>query len=172
MIDAERAGSLTDRLGNEDLLTEHALKKPVFGWGAWGRWRVKDADGRDITVSDGMWIIVRGEKGLVGLTSVTLVILLPFLLLLMRVPARDWSQPAFAAPAAIATLLVLYSIDNLFNAMLNPLFILGAGGLSGLYVAFPRLQAMARQSQMAAMMQFQRQSQMMQRRAAPAMRHG
>lgn len=155
MISSERATSLNDRLGNEDLLTEKALKKPIFGWGSWGRWRVTDDNGRDITVSDGMWIIVRGEKGLVGLVSVTLVILLPMMLLMKRVPVRDWSQPMYAGPAALAILLMLYSIDNLFNAMLNPMCMVASGGLSGFYVAFPRLQAMARQAQMFAMMQWQ-----------------
>lgn len=148
-IDVERADSLRGRLQDEDLLIERALERPVFGWGGWGRWRIRDEDtGRDLTSSDGMWVIVRGERGIVGLAVNTLVVLLPFLLLLKRVPARDWAHSAFAGPAVLAMLLLLWSIDNLFNAMHNPAFVMAAGGLSGLYLAYPQLMARYRAMQL------------------------
>jgi O-antigen ligase len=140
MINEERADSIEGRLENEDMLIEKASLRPWFGWGGWGGWRVYDPKtGEDITVSDGMWVIALGEKGMVGLVSVTAVVLLPFALFLRRVPARYWSTAAGGAPAALALLLMLYSIDNLFNAMLNPIYLLAAGGLSGFYVAAPQL---------------------------------
>ena len=37
--------------------------------------------------------------------------------------------------AIFAVLLPLHAIDNLFNAMLNPLFVLGLGGLSSVAAA-------------------------------------
>jgi hypothetical protein len=158
-IDEERAESLAGRLRDENLLIERASERPILGWGGWGRWRVKDEyTGQDLTASDGMWVIVRGETGGVGLVCNTLIVLLPFLLLLRRVPARHWSMPTFAGPAILAMLLLLWSIDNLFNAMHNPVYILAAGGLSGFYLAWPRQQwAMrrAQQQQMAMMEQHQ-----------------
>jgi Na+-driven multidrug efflux pump len=36
-----------------------------------------------------------------------------------------------AGAAVFAVLLTLHSMDNLMNAMLNPIFILGLGGLAG-----------------------------------------
>jgi hypothetical protein len=148
-IDEERADSLRGRLLDENLLIERASEKPIFGWGGWGRWRVRDDEtGEDMTSSDGMWVIVRGERGMFGLAANTLVVLLPFVLLLRRVPARDWTHPVFAAPAVLGMLLLMWSIDNLFNAMHNPVYVMAAGGLSGLYLAYPqlvaRLQAMQR----------------------------
>ena len=144
-IDSERGDSLAGRLENEDMLNQHAAKKSLFGWGGWGRWRVHDPKtGEDITVSDGMWVIARGERGLVGLASVTALVLLPYGLLLARVRARYWTHPWLAAPAALAVILMLYSIDNLFNAMLNPVYLLAAGGLSGFYLAFPQVVARER----------------------------
>ena len=141
MISDERADSIEGRLDNEDQLIEKASKKPWFGWSGWGGWRVYDPKtGEDITVSDGMWVIARGEKGMVGLISVTCIVLLPFALLLRRIPARYWSTRAAGPPAALAMLLMLYSIDNLFNAMLNPIYLLAAGGLSGFYLMAPQLQ--------------------------------
>jgi len=137
MINQERADSIAGRLENEDILIAKASEKPVWGWGGWGRWRVYDSRGNDITVSDGYWVIARGEKGMVGLASLTAIALVPFVLLLRRVPARDWANPAVAGASSLAMLLMLYSIDNLFNAMLNPIYMLAAGGLSSLYVMNP-----------------------------------
>jgi hypothetical protein len=144
-IDEERADSLRGRLLDENMLIERASEKPIFGWGGWGRWRVRnDETGEDMTSSDGMWVIVRGERGMVGLAAITLAVLLPFVLLMRRVPARDWAHPVFAGPAALAMLLLLWSIDNLFNAMHNPVYIMAAGGLSGLYLMYPHLLARQR----------------------------
>lgn len=148
LINDERADSIEGRLQNEDMLIEKASAKPWFGWGGWGGWRVYDpVTGEDITVSDGMWVIARGERGMVGLASFTFAILLPFALLLRRIPARYWATPMGGPPAVLAILLLLYAIDNLFNAMLNPIYLLAAGGISGFYLAAPQLfRAMAHAS--------------------------
>jgi hypothetical protein len=97
------------------------------------------------------------------------MVILPFGLLLLRIRARDWSLAAFAAPAALAMLLLMWSVDNLFNAMHNPIYIIAAGGLSGLYLAYPRLlsQHRAMQQQYAMMLMAQRQA-MVQRQAVAA----
>lgn len=138
MLDEERARSLAGRMENEDLLVERAKMKQMLGWGSWGDWRVKDeVTGKDITVSDGMWIITYGKTGLIGLCSLTATLLLPVLLLARRIRFANWAHHAAAAPAAMAVLLILYAIDNLLNAMLNPIFMLGAGALSGFYVLAP-----------------------------------
>jgi hypothetical protein len=145
-ISEDRAASLAGRLINEDMLAERALEQPIWGWGAGDQWRIRNEEGEDITVSDGMWIIALGRTGLVGLVSLTAMLLLPVLLLLRRVGARHWELPASAPPAVLSVLLVLYSMDNLMNAMLNPIFVLIMGGLTGLYVNYPihRAAAMAR----------------------------
>jgi len=141
LLNQERADSIAGRLENEDILIAKASEKPVWGWGGWGRWRVYDSRGKDITVSDGFWVIARGEKGMVGLVSLTAIALVPFIVLLKRVPPRDWAHPAVAGASSLAMLLMLYSIDNLFNAMLNPIYMLAAGGLSSLYVFNPSVRA-------------------------------
>src|SRR5262249_36698985 len=56
-VGQERAHSLEFRLQNEELLIQRALERPVFGWGGWGRNRISDDHGRDITVTDGLWIM-------------------------------------------------------------------------------------------------------------------
>lgn len=174
-LNVERGESLAGRLRDEDLLIAKASERATFGWGGWGRWRVRDEyTGENMTSSDGMWVIVRGERGNVGLAVINIIVLLPIFLLLLRVPARSWSQAAYAGPAVLAMLLMMWSIDNLFNAMYNPVFTLAAGGLAGFYVAYPQLMARYRamqQQQMAMMMMAQQQAlQQQQRRAAAAQR--
>src|SRR5205823_4753004 len=69
-VDEERAQSLEFRLRNEDLLIDRALEQPAFGWGGWGRSRVVDDTGRDLTVTDGLWVIALGDRGFFGLAAV------------------------------------------------------------------------------------------------------
>ena len=163
----EGADSLLGRLQDEDKLIERASQKPLWGWGGWGRWRVRvEWTGEEMTSSDGMWVIARGERGNFGLIANTLLVVLPFGLFLWRVRARDWAFPMFAAPAALAMLLLMWSVDNLFNAMHNPIYVMAAGGLSGLYLAYPRLLAQHRamQQQQYAMMLMAQQQAMAQER--------
>jgi tetratricopeptide (TPR) repeat protein len=132
LFNEDRAGSLDFRLMNEDLLAEKALERPFFGWGGWSRARVSNKMGKDISITDGYWIILLGNQGLVGLASGTLAILMPLILLIHRIPPRRWIEPRFSAAGALAILLSLYMIDNLFNAMMNPIYALAIGGLTAL----------------------------------------
>ncbi len=135
----ERAASLQFRIDNEDSLAEKARRQIVFGWGGWGRSRVFDEEtGTDISVADGQWIITFGLSGLVGLSSLVGVVLGGPLALHRRVPPRLWPDPACAPCVAVAVALGLWMIDNLFNAMFNPIFIVMAGGLGGLAFARAR----------------------------------
>ena len=129
----QRAESLEFRLQAENLLTQKALQQPWFGWGRWNRNRVYDPDtSKDLAVTDGLWVIVLGTTGWVGLTAIMLVILLPAVLYLSRCPPRWWMHPMAAPGAAFALLLPLHMIDNLWNAMLNPIYVLLIGAMMGL----------------------------------------
>ena len=128
----ERARSLQTRLDAENLLTYKALQKPAFGYGRWKRNRVYDEKGRDVAVTDGMWVIVLGQAGVTGLAAISTTILLPSLLYWWRCPPKWWMHPMAAAGAAFAVLLPLHMVDNLWNAMLNPIYVLLMGGLAAL----------------------------------------
>ena len=117
---------------NENLLVEKALKQPVFGWGGWGRACVYDESGRDITITDGMWVIALGNNGLIGLISFNASLLLPIVLLVKRFPARALVTGLLAPASVLAILLNLYSIDCIANAMVNPIYFLVLGGLTGI----------------------------------------
>jgi hypothetical protein len=129
VISEARADSLRYRLRQEDMLSEKALQRPVFGWGGWGRNRVRDDAGRDISVTDGLWIIALGNYGFVGLSSLTASLLTPALLAWWRLPVRSWATPALASTTALTVALTLYMIDSIPNGMVNPIFLLTAGAV-------------------------------------------
>lgn len=131
-IDPDRAQSFGARLSYEDILIEHAMQRPMLGWGGWGRNRVFDAEGEDMTVTDGMWIIVFGRYGAVGLAAIVAVLIIPGVMLALRCPPRLWSHPVIAPAAGLAVVSTMYLIDNLPNAMINPIYILAIGGVTGM----------------------------------------
>jgi hypothetical protein len=75
---------------------------------------------------------VLGTTGWVGLTAIMLVILMPAVLYWWRCPPRWWTHPMAASGAAFAVLLPLHMMDNLWNAMLNPIYVLLIGAMMGL----------------------------------------
>jgi hypothetical protein len=137
IFNEDRAGSLEFRIDNEEILAEKARQQPIFGWGGWGRSRVYEENWAgelvDITTTDSLWIITFGEHGYVGLISLTTSMLLPVVgFCCLRYPAKYWSHRQVAPAAVLAVVVVLYMLDCTLNAMINPVFILACGGISGL----------------------------------------
>lgn len=122
-----RAGSLQVRLENERVLIDHAMKRPWFGWGRWGRHHV-ETGGRRETITDGWWVIAIGQMGIVGLTFWTAMMLVPSLLIVRRSEGPFWTTPAAGPVLLIMMLPTLFVLDSLFNAMPNPIFLVAAGG--------------------------------------------
>ncbi len=116
---------------NEDQLVAKALRQPWLGWSGWGRARVQDEEGNDVSITDGMWVIFLGNNGIVGLGSFAAVMIVPCLALWWRYRLTLWSMPALAPAAVLAILLPLYSLDCLANAMTSPIFGLAAGAVGG-----------------------------------------
>ena len=129
-VDRSRAASLQFRLDNEDKLLERAQMRPLFGWGGWGRARVRDPQGRDISVTDGLWIIALGNNGFVGLFALTGTVLVAFWGLWSRFPARVWKHRYVSPAVAMCVMVLLFLIDCLFNDMKNPAYTLAGGGLA------------------------------------------
>lgn len=136
-INPDRAESLEFRFDNEHLLGEKARQRIVFGWGGWGRNRVYEENWRgelvDISVTDSLWIIAFGTNGIVGVASLFGTFLIPvFSFFWFRYPASTWFNPKVAPAAVLSVVLALYMLDCLLNAMINPIFALTCGGISGL----------------------------------------
>ncbi len=127
-----RAQSLQFRFDNETVLIVKAMQGTVFGWGGFGRSRVFDDKGKDLTVADGLWIITLGQNGIYGLMLLVFSIQLPAILFMLRFKPGEWNHKALAGPAVMAVFLALTMIDNLLNAMINPIYTLFSGALTGM----------------------------------------
>lgn len=139
IVPPDRIQSLEFRFNNEEMLTDKAREKIAFGWGGWARNRVYKYDWQgklvDVSVTDSLWIIAFGQNGLVGLGSVFSAFFLPIIAFIRRYPANYWFKPQIGSAAVITIILLLYMVDSLFNAMINPIFILACGGVAGTAVA-------------------------------------
>jgi hypothetical protein len=134
---AKRAQSLQFRFDNEAILIDKARQGTLFGWGGFGRSRVYDDKGKDISVADGLWIITLGQNGVYGLFAMVIAVQWPVMLFLLRIKAVEWKSREWASPAVMAIFLAIYMIDSLMNAMINPLYMLFAGGLTGMMLKTP-----------------------------------
>lgn len=125
--DPDRAASLRFRLDNEDILLNKANQRPAFGWGGWGRNRVINADGEDLSVTDGYWVILIGTRGWVGYLAAYGLLLMSIVLLGLR-----WRK-LVPTPATAGLTLVLTAnmMDLIPNATLTPMTWLLAGALAG-----------------------------------------
>ena len=73
----DRAASLQTRLTNENQFVAKAMQRPIEGYAS-TNWFPRDpVGGGFIGIPDGMWVIVLGKHGLIGLVSLTLAMLLP-----------------------------------------------------------------------------------------------
>ncbi len=116
----------------ENVLITKALEQPVFGWALWGRSAAFFNTGVNrgqAVPTDGLWIILLGTKGFVGLTLFYLALILPAALFVWRFPPRLWGHPQVAAGSLAAVLLTLYMVDCLMNAFPNMIYLTLAGGL-------------------------------------------
>ncbi|MFQ4142288.1 O-antigen ligase domain-containing protein [Chlorogloeopsis sp. ULAP02] len=133
-LNEERAQSVEFRFDNEKILSERAREKMVFGWGGWGRNEIYDKWGKRLTITDSLWIIAFGIRGVVGLIAVMASLLLPAIAFMQHYPVSIWNHPKVAPAAALVILLILYTIDCLLNALINPIYILACGGIAGLVI--------------------------------------
>lgn len=130
---ADRLASLEFRFNNEELLVDHARNQFWFGWSGWNRSRVLIPGSDRLTIQDSLWVIAFGTFGAVGLASLYTSMLLPVVTLFWsRYPARTWTNPQVAPAVAVSIIVVLYMVDCLSNAMINPIYILACGGIAGL----------------------------------------
>ncbi len=126
-INPQRANSLQFRLNNEDILLEKANDRPLFGWGGWGRFRVYDSSGRDVSTTDGRWTISIGSEGWFGYLSRFGLLTIPIVLMMLRRKTYEISR----ATAALCLILAGNLVDLIPNAGLTNITWLIAGALLG-----------------------------------------
>ncbi|WOI58398.1 hypothetical protein [Palleronia sp. LCG004] len=125
----DRASTFNTRVVNEDQLLDKTAERPLFGWGGYARNRVYDERGRDITITDGYWIIIVGQGGWVRYLSEFGLLTLPIMLLAFR--RRKTGGGFEPATCAVALILAANLIDLIPNAGITPLTWLMTGALWG-----------------------------------------
>ncbi|MGA8890117.1 MAG: hypothetical protein WB493_01020, partial [Anaeromyxobacteraceae bacterium] len=125
----DRAESLRIRIVNDRDLTARAMERPWLGWGRGDAFRLRDEEGRDVSIVDSMWILRLGTSGLVGLIASGIFLALPLLQLLRVFPAARWGHPRVAPAAVLATAVGIWAVDDLSNAMTSPIFPAAAGAV-------------------------------------------
>jgi hypothetical protein len=127
-IGAERAAeSFRVRLANEGQLLAKAAERPLFGWGIWGRSRVFNEAGVDVSITDGAWVIILGVKGWVGYLAQFGLLAAPVLLLWFRRRRYEIGMES----AVLALILAANLVDMIPNSSNLPLTWLLAGALWG-----------------------------------------
>jgi hypothetical protein len=126
-LSEDRARSFQFRVNHEDSLLEKAAEKPLTGWGGWGRNRLYDEFGRDLSVTDGAWIVTIGTRGWPGYVAYFGLLALP-LLMLPRVARREKVPVETIALAIIAAATL---VDLIPNGFLSPISWMAVGALAG-----------------------------------------
>ncbi len=137
-ISQDRAQSLEFRFDNEELLLEKALQRPLFGWGGYGRNRIYRY-GRDVTTTDGFWIIQFGAHGALALAAALGLLLLPILVAARRLP-RILHPDERILTSTLALIVTVYSIDLLPNGLFMSFPYLLAGALLAISRTLPQHQ--------------------------------
>jgi hypothetical protein len=129
-VSGDREQSLGMRFDQEQMLLSHASERLWFGWGRFGRSLIYDDYGKDISVTDGHWIITMGTFGLFGFLTEFGLMALP---VFRAAGALRYTTSARERIylAAMAIIVAIGLVDLLPNATNSPLGWLLAGALLG-----------------------------------------
>lgn len=125
-----RAQSLAFRFDNEDILLERANERKWFGWGGYGRSRLYNEQGRDISIADGEWIIRYGDRGIVGFVGSFGLLVWPVLVAYRR-RKRIKDPESLALVDSMSLLAAICTVDLLPNGLFTVLPYVFAGALAG-----------------------------------------
>lgn len=129
-IDEDRADSLAFRFLNEDQIVERTKQKVLFGWGGFLRSRVQVDTLEEVRAADGFWVIMLGQRGLVGLGLTLALLVWPQIRVARRLPyVRD--RRSHALLTALALIVGVRSFDMLPNGLYGVLPFFLAGALFG-----------------------------------------
>jgi hypothetical protein len=130
-VSKDRSDSLKVRFDQEDQLLERAWQRVWMGWGRFGRNRVFDAEsGKDVSITDGYWIITVGVFGLIGFGArFGLLALAVFRAAGALKYARTTREKRHLA--ALALIVAINIVDLVPNSTISPWTWLLVGALVG-----------------------------------------
>jgi hypothetical protein len=130
VVAPHRLLSLEVRLESEESLWRWVQGRTLLGRARLAELMNADRGKYGTFIPDGLWLIALGKHGLVGLAAMFGLLLVPPILFLWRTGILQLRKPAVAGSLALMVVCVLYALDNLLNAMVNPIYLLAVGGLS------------------------------------------
>jgi len=128
----ERAASLEFRFEQENQLLDRASERLLFGWGRYGRSRVysEDAEGKDVSITDGLWILTFGSFGIVGFLAQFGLLTLPVFRLLSAFKFIESTREKILV-SMLGLIVALSVVEQLPNASMNAWTWLLVGSLLG-----------------------------------------
>lgn len=136
-VSEERGGSLQFRVTNEEQLLARAEERKLTGWGGWGRNRIYDeATGKDISITDGFWIIVIGIFGWFGYLVIFGLLIYPVVGIWRRVKATGVEPSLFTC--GLVVILTMNLLDLLPNSSISSITWVIAGALYGLKLNYDK----------------------------------
>jgi hypothetical protein len=133
MVSEERAESLRYRIDAETLVLDNAKQSAIFGFG-----RGKHQTGQDETArpraSDGLWVILVGRYGLVGLC----LFYLWWCWVLWLLPNSDRRLESSSVLMVSIVTMGVEAVNFLFNGVTSPLVTIMGGGTVSCLIAFQR----------------------------------
>ena len=131
LVSIDRAESLKTRFDNEDQLLKRASQRFLFGWGRYGRSFIYErGSGRELSITDGRWIITLGQFGLFGFLAEFGLLALPVFSAASALKFTESLRDRVNL-AALTLILTINIVDLLPNSGLLPWTWLMAGGLLG-----------------------------------------
>jgi hypothetical protein len=107
------------------------MEKPWFGWGGYNRKRVFDEmSGRNISITDGHWIILLGTGGFLRWVGCFALLLIPISLAALRLPLLA-SASQRTLIGGTAWIVLINAMDLIPNVSTNALIFLMSGALVG-----------------------------------------
>ncbi|MCS6760301.1 MAG: hypothetical protein MO852_16260, partial [Candidatus Devosia euplotis] len=135
-IDPDRAQSLGFRFFHEEQLMNRAFERPVFGWGEYSRWRVRDEAGRDISVTDGTWVIMLGRGGIVLYVLVFSMFWIPVYAAFKKLKTLRTRDAHMLS--GLALMVAFHAADLLPNSLMDLLPLVWAGALMSISTHWPK----------------------------------
>jgi len=144
-VDEDRWHSLEVRFRNEDQLIAKARERSAFGWGGYRRSRVfEERRGKDLTITDGYWIIILATRGVVGFLCTFGLLVIPVIVAQRRIPKIPEAGDRVLV-AGLSLIVAIHALDLIPNGLFSllPFFFAGAlmGVLPGVSAASPRSHA-------------------------------
>jgi hypothetical protein len=132
MVSEERAISISFRILMEDYLFEAVGERSLLGRGPIGFLNYTNDYGEPASaVVDSLWIIRYARFGIIGLALLGCIFLIPMLTVIPKIRPQSFLDRRYVCTVVLVLTLVMFWVDCVLNAMVNPAYPITMGALTG-----------------------------------------